>query len=268
MSSALVETLAELEARRADRAAAYTRLVELFAGDGVDIDAGEVDEVVRAAGRTLGDLRRDVEARQRRLVARAALDALPEAERDRAEAEADRQAVERERAAALAKLQAEHEAAVARLNKQIDKQLAPVNDRLADARGRIADAAAGEQTLQETAGAALKARLADLRAAQAAAQAALRDEGGKLRERVVEIHRYLDGGVPEPRDERKRPYPPGLEGERLRRDEEQARARRVAQVRNLNDELQVVRRKLRELEEAPGGIAAAVADCLASMLVV
>lgn len=266
MATALAECLSAVREMQTQRQAAYRQLVALLAGDDVEVDPTEVVEVVTAAGKSMDDLDADTRRLSARMVARATLDLLPERERKRAAAEIELDRVttraDQDLARVLADLESKRKAAVAARNAAVEAARRPVEE----AAALVVESQGARFVLIESADSTLRHRLADLRHRRAAAVSALAARSPEVRGRLAEIDRLLVGGVPEPRDESRRPYPPGVEGERLRQAEQRTiRARRI-QVENLTSEKSQLLAEIAALESWPPHYAAEIAAVEQEML--
>lgn len=199
MSSIVDVVEARIALANARKQEVYHALVRALA-DEEEVNATVVMEDVVAAGRTLDDLRADVDLLLRRRQLAAMLGTLPE--------------IERARTAAISRVEsltAERDATVARLDLKIRAAEAEVENATRQAR-QAKDARA---ELLKTAPEELKSHIQELTAAHAKAIA----EVERLRAEVARLDGIIGRALPEQRDETRNPYSTPLLAERGRRDE-------------------------------------------------
>jgi hypothetical protein len=139
--------------RKAARVTTYQELVERLAADGClsKKELEEAEALLRDAGRSVEDLTAAVELRQRRLAWRAAVDKLPDVEREQGKV-----------AEALARADGVLRAAVEKAEAEHDRTCAPLFARQQELQAAAAAAAAGKGQLLKTFDTAGTAELAEL----------------------------------------------------------------------------------------------------------
>ncbi|MBA4065469.1 MAG: hypothetical protein C0501_17495 [Isosphaera sp.] len=228
MPTALDAVLDDVNSLKADAEDGYRAVVRRLAAD-EHLDSELVLGACEAAGRSMDDLRDDVNRLAARIRAADLLAALPErteatrladARHAAAVAEADQRLRD-----ALAELDRQRAAAVAA--RQADPTVAAAGRAKELAWGEFVDSRDARDELTRTAPPHLLERLNALRAERVTAAEKLRTQEAEVRKFADLIDRTV---IPARRDDAKSPYGSELDRERGRRDEAAARAKAERQL--------------------------------------